>query len=60
MKYLAFINSLLVELEQSALCCKIFDISISPLGYADDIAMASTSKFITDRVLNIVYKHSCK
>ena len=45
-KYLAFINSLLVNLENSNLCCAIYGISVSPLGYAD-------------RVLQIVYDHSC-
>ena len=59
-KYIAFINSLLVDLENSGLCCKIYGISVSPLGYADDIATASTNKFNTDRVLQMVYDHSCK
>ena len=34
--------------------------SAYPLGYADDIATASASKNKTDRVLQIVYEHSCK
>ena len=59
-KYIAFINSLLVSLENSKLCCSIYGISVSPLGYADDIATASTSKWKTDRVLQTVYDHSCK
>ena len=58
-KYLAFINSLLVNLENSNLCCAIYGISVSPLGYADDIATASISKTKTDRVLQIFYDHSC-
>ena len=58
--YTAFINSLIVELEASRLCCVIHGISVSPLGYADDIATASTSKFRTDQTLRIVYGHSCK
>ena len=29
------------------------------MGYADDIASASTSKNKTDQVLNLVYEHSC-
>ena len=57
-KYLVFINSLLVELEQSSLCCSIYGIPVSPLGYADDIAAATTSKPKTDRVLDTVYRHS--
>ena len=59
-KYLAFINSLLISLAESNLCCSIYGISVEPLGYADDIATASTSKAKTDRVLKIVYDHSCK
>ena len=58
-KYLAFINSLLVSLETSGLCCMLYNIPVSPLGYADDIATATTSKMKTDRVLEIVYRHSC-
>ena len=59
-KYLAFINSLLTNLAQSNLCCSIYGVSVSPIGYADDIATASTSKAKTDNVLRIVYDHSCK
>ena len=59
-KYLVFINSLLVELEQSNLCCSIYGIPVSPLGYADDIAAATTSKAKTDRMLDTVYQHSTK
>ena len=59
-KYIAFINSLLVSLEHSNLCCAIYGVSVSPLGYADDIATASLSKLKTDRVLQAVYDHSCK
>ena len=33
---------------------------VAPLGYADDVATASTNKNNTDRVLKIVYDHSCK
>ena len=58
-KYLAFINSLITCLEDSGLCSAIHGINVSPLGYADDVASASTSKIKTDQVLNIVYNHSC-
>ena len=58
-KYLAFINSLLTDLEESGLCSVIYGLGISPLGYADDVASASTSKNKTDQVLKIVYEHSC-
>ena len=57
-KYLVFINSLLVDLEESRLCGNIYGIPVSPLGYADDIAAATTSKTMTDRVLDTVYQHS--
>ena len=56
LKYLAFINSLLDSLEESKLCCAIYGINVSPLGYADAVATASTSKLKTDRVLLIVYR----
>ena len=58
-KYLAFINSLITSLEESGLCCALYGLCVSPLGYADDIASASTSKNKTDQVLNLVYEHSC-
>ena len=60
MKYLAFIDSLLVILEESGLCCIICGLNISPLGYADDVTAASISKNRTDQILDIVFKHSCK
>ena len=60
MKYLAFIDSLLVILEESGLCCIICGLNIFPLGYADDVAAASISKNRTDQILDIVFKHSCK
>ena len=58
MKYTAFINSLLTELEDSKLCCSIERVKLSPLGYVDDVASASTSKYKLDNVMNLVYKHS--
>ena len=58
MKYTAFINSLLVSLEESNLCCDILRISTSPLGYADDVASASTSKYKLDMVMKLVHEHS--
>ena len=53
-KYVAFINSLLIELERSKLCCQIHSIPASPAGYADDLAAACISKFRIDRVMTIV------
>ena len=60
MKYTAFINPLLEELEQFGLCCDIGGIKSSPVSYADDLATATTSKFKTDGVNNLVYKFSRK
>ena len=57
MKYTAFINSLLVSLEDSNLCCEISLIKTSPLGYADDVASACTSKNRLDRVMTLVNQH---
>ena len=47
-KYVAFINDLLCELEQSKLCCTIGVIPTTPVGYADDVATANTSTLKTD------------
>ena len=60
LKYTAFINTLLVTLQDSGLYCALARLKTSPLGYADDVAAASTSKNNTDRILNIVHQHSCK
>ena len=37
-KYIAFINSLIVLLRNSGLCCSISRIPSLPMGYADDLA----------------------
>ena len=60
MKYIAFINSLLEELEASKLCSVIFNIKSSPVGYADDMATCSTSKNKLDKVMCVVHKHGLK
>ena len=60
LKYIAFINTLIEELEESKLCAVIYELNVSPLGYADDIASASTSKTKVDSALRIVYAHSRK
>ena len=59
-KYLVFIDSLLIELEESRTCSVIYGISVSPIGYADDVAAACINKAKTDKMLNIVYEHSKK
>ena len=56
MKYTAFIDSLLQDLEKSHLCCTVCDICSSPAGYADDLAAATISKGRTDAVHKMVYE----
>ena len=56
-KYIVFINDLLIELENSNLCCTIPKIPSSPAGYANDLAAATISKFHTDKVHNIVNEY---
>ena len=41
-KYTAFINCLIDNLQKSDLCCKIYRIRPSPVGYADDLAASMT------------------
>ena len=57
-KYITFIDSLIIELEKSKLCCSINAVSVSPLGYADDIATACTNKDNIDRTVDVAFKHS--
>ena len=58
-KYTVFINSLLTELRNSNLCCKIYRIPSTPVGYADDLATCCKTKVSTDRSMEIVYRHGC-
>ena len=60
LKYIAFINSLLDELEASGSCVKLYKIPASPVGYANDLAAVSISKRKADNVIDIVYNHSIK
>ena len=60
LKYVAYINSLIVELSDSGLCCHIGQITTTPPGYADDLTTASVSKDRMDRIMNIVYMHGTK
>ena len=60
MKYIAFIDSLITELETSKLCCSISGFNTTPLGYADDMATATISKISMDGVFNIAHLHSRK
>ena len=59
-KYVAFINALLNELESSQLCCSILKVPSTPVGYADDLATASTSKTKADRALQLVHNFGRK
>ena len=54
LNYIAFINTLLKNLEESNLCCAIYNVKTSLLGYAGDVASAFTSKIKLDMVMNIV------
>ena len=46
-------------LEQSNLCCEIYRIKTSPVGYADDVAACTTSKRRMDLVMEQVHQHGC-
>ena len=57
LKYILFINSLLVQLKQSNLCCTVAEIQTTPQGYADDLATCTSTGGRMKQVLNIVEKH---
>ena len=57
LKYTVFINSLLNELKCSGLCCKLYRTPSTPMGYADDLATCSTSKYNLDKAINVVATH---
>ena len=59
MKYTVFINSLIVTLKESGICCKIYTTPSTPLGYADDVATCCVSKLKLDKAMDIVYSHGC-
>ena len=58
MKYTVFIDSLLRELEASNLCCAIYRIPSSHVGYADDLAACTINKHRMDQVMGLVSSHS--
>ena len=58
-KYTAFINSILVALQRSGLCCSIGRIPSTPVGYADDLAACCLSERKLEGALRIVYRHGC-
>ena len=57
-KYIAFINSLLVELQQSNLCIMVKTMKCTPVGYADDLSAACNTKNKMDKVMTLVNNHS--
>ena len=56
-KYIAFVNSLLLELKDSNLCCAIERVQTTPLGYADDLATCTLSGHKMHSVMSIVERH---
>ena len=56
-KYITFINSLLVQLKQSRLCCTVTGVQTTPQGYADDLATCTLTGHNMNRVLEIVERH---
>ena len=58
MKYTVFIDSLLRDLSTNGMCCSIYRIPTSPVGYADDLAACTINKHRMDNVMNVVFLHS--
>ena len=57
-KYTAFVNSLLVQIEDSNLCVSMRTIKCSPVGYADDMSSACMSKPKLYKVMKLVNNHA--
>ena len=60
LKYVAFIDPLLRDLETSDLGCRVVGVPTNPVGYADDLASASVSRTGTDATLGVVGEHAKK
>ena len=58
-KYTAFINSLIVLLKNSGLCCRIGYVPSTPVGYADDLAACCLTERRLDSAMQIVHRHGC-
>ena len=56
-KYTAYVDSLISKLAESNLCCDIYRVKTSPVGYADDLAACTISKRRMDLVMDKVYQH---
>ena len=59
LKYTVYINSLLVQLKTSDLCCKIYRLPSAPVGYADDLAAGCIDEYRLNQVMRIVHRHGC-
>ena len=57
LKYTFFINSLTLKLKSSGLRCKKYRMPSTPVGYADNLAMCSTSKYNLDKAIDTVAAH---
>ena len=53
-------RSLLREIQSSGLTCLISEIPTSPVGYANDLSVCSTSKYKLDKAMKLDYEYSCK
>ena len=60
LKYVAFIDPLLREIENSRFCCCTVDIPVCPVGYADDLSVCGLPKHNLDCTLDLAYKYYCK
>ena len=58
-KYTAFINSLVVSLQNSGLCGSIGRTPSAPVGYADDLVACCLTERKLDGALQVVYHHGC-
>ena len=58
LKYTAFIDPLIRELELSGLGCHVVGIPTNPVGYADDMATCCPSKYSLDSSLTLVSDYS--
>ena len=60
LKYIAFIDPLLRDLEHSGLGCDVAGIPTSPIGYADDMSTACVSKVNVDNSLKHIAQYANK
>ena len=53
LKYTVFINSLILKLKSSELCCKVYMTPSRLVGYADDLATCNNSKYKLDKAIDM-------